>query len=242
MKNSIHLNIIKNRYQLKNKLAVFLLLVMGVAMGCCSLIFFFNFWDRMYYILCSDFYNCFLILAIGINSIYVKDELLKSYNFVSRYGDYKNLIKNSIKSLKLGVIFLCFISFILVLAGCFLTYNGSFAVSKHEYYNIDVTYYLIYYIIRNLIILYLLTKVIFLSSCLLKNKLALLLLLIVSVLLLIPNQYPYSFIVSYTVFFTGYNFSTITMDVIWSIVHILFLLGLGSILYKITVSKKRDLL
>lgn len=248
MKCNIEFFVCKLNYyfQKKNSLLIFLLILVGVILPTVSGSVGISFFEKLYRIITNQFFNMFFILACGLGIIYIKNEYTKSYNFISRTKDYKQLIKDFIKDIVLVTSFLYCIAIVLSVAGACIFCFGNYEFVTHPTYDFNIIFYLVFFLIRSIVISSIINIIIYLFSCIFKNKISLFLILFSSVIFtnLVPAKVVYHFYdmnILYHYYFLSVEYSSFWVEIICSSLEILLLLMLGNFIYKIIISKKRDL-
>lgn len=235
-------------FENKNNLLIFLLILIGVLVPVFSGSTSFNFWYKLYSILTSAFFNMMFFLAIGVNVISLSAELSKSYNIISRYADYKVLIKNFIKDIVATTLILSLVAIILSVSGAIILSFGDFSMITHERYNIPIVIYLIFFAIRNSIFACIINVIIYMLFLSLKKIFTMIIILFINILfVLLPSHttvisHFYNVPYLYHYYFMEVPYYSFFLELICSILQLIILIAVYKILFRIVILKKRDLL
>lgn len=248
MKKKINYNlpILNNLLNRKHNLIIFLLILIGVIVPSVSGNPFATLYEKIYAILTNPLFNFFFFLAVGISCIYAKCEFSKSYNLISRVGNYKKFIKENIKYIFIETIFWYIIAIILSLSGAFLLCLGEYGLVNHPNYDFNILYYLIFFCIRGSVIAGLVNVIIYLISNFLKNKFTIVLLLALNILFLIVTKQNtinnfYNMSILYHNYFLNINYVSFLLEVLCTFLECTLLLMIKKFMFKVIISKKRDL-
>lgn len=248
MTRTINLSLSKlsNHYQRKSSFLIFLLILMGVALPSLSGSASYNFFEKLARILMNPYFNMLFFIASGVNVIYMRSEFTKSYNLASRVGDYKTLVVTFIKDIVLATAFLYVIAIILACAGAIIFSFGEHAMVTHPVYGFNVIYYLLFFIVRGFIFTSLVNVIIYLVSIAFRNRLTMLIILVCNVYFLIVSSgksikhfYQMS-LLYHNYFLTGY-YASFPLEIICSLFEGVLLLFICTIICRLIISKKRDL-
>lgn len=234
-------------FEKKSNILIFFLLVLGVSIPVFSGIATNNFWYRLNFILLNPFFNAMLSISIGLNVIYFYSELSSYHSIISRYDNYKNLIKKFTKDIVYVNLIVYFVAIILGVSGAIFFCLGDFKMLLHSYYELPIIGYIIFHIIKCCIICVLVNLIIYLFLQTFRKRITYIIIFILSFLFLILPinqsiiQHFYNMPILYHNYFFGITFSTFFLEIICSILEILILCTLYKIMYEICISKKREL-
>ncbi len=239
---------INNHLNQKNILLIYLLILLGVLIPTLSGNVNHNFWYRLFNIQNSSFFNMMLFFAIGLNTIYYISECLKSYDFIIRYQNFKQMINIFIKDIIIFTIYFSFIALILSISGAILFSFGNFQIINHSFYNFSIIYYIIFFFIRSLIISSLINVLLFLLFIKFNKFTNLLIIIINSSLFMfisigklkVPHFYNMPILLHY--YYIPTLYTDFLLELICSILEVILLIGIIKVIYSIFSCKKKDLL
>lgn len=228
----------------KSALIIYLLLLIGTIIPALSGTITYNFWWKFTKILTSSIYYSMLFISIFISIIYIRKEFSLNYNIVNRKYSYKRIINEYVKDIVLVSVYLLFVSLLLAFSFAFMFTIGDWNNIFHEIYNIPISIYLIFFIIRCFAFVCIINIIMYLLSLLLKKPIYLIVVLLNSFLfMLLPdiNTIKYMLILPHY-YFRILPFPNFLIEIVYSILELFLLLLIYKIIYKIVIKKKRDLL
>lgn len=240
----------KINYQFNKKkcFLIFLLLFIGVLLPTLSGTESFNFWYKLFNILNNPVYNMLLFVSIGINIIYLAGDMTTNYTIISRYDNLNDIIKSFLKDVVIFTVYLIFVSFVMAIAGAILLSFGDIKMINHPIYNIPIIVYIIFFLLRSIIIASIINSIIFIAYITLRKLLATLIVIINSSFFMVNSassttiNHFYNMHLIYHNYYTFIKYNSFLLEVIISVLEIIFLVIIASVLYKGVINKKRDLI
>lgn len=238
----------KINYQFNNKkcLLIFLLLFIGVLLPTLSGSESYNFWSKLYNILNNPVYNMLFFISIGINMIYLIGEMMNNYMIILRCENLNKIIKKFINDVVIFTIYLIFVSFIMAIAGSIIFSFGDMKMINHPIYNIPMIVYIMFFLLRSIMIASIVNSIIFIIYIAFNKIIITIIILINSSYFLlnaidsIAIEHFYNMHLLFHNYYTSINYSSFFLEIIISVLEILFLIIIEKVLFKIVTNKKRD--
>lgn len=161
----LRLNSLKN----EQSLFLFLIIFVGVLIPTISGSENCNFWVRLDTILKNTYFQFLLFVAISLNTFWTTDEYLKNTEIVIRFKNYKKVSEVLCQKLVISIFYLLLIGFILAIAGAWVFSLGDRQMIIIENYQINLSTYILFFIIRMIVITILLNLIVLLVSLKLKK-------------------------------------------------------------------------
>lgn len=233
-------------FERKTSLIIFLLIVLSVVVPVFSGTPTNNFWYRLYMIKTDLFHNMILFIAIGINTIYYSKELTNSTNVISRYDNYKGLIKYFITDIIYITIYVYIISLVLSVAGSVLLCFNDFSIMNYLYYDISLPLYIFFFLIRGCIIHIIINIIVYLILVLINKYFSYAIILMFAMLFLILPFHEiithfYNMPILFHYYFSTTVFNSFLLEFICTIIEIFILIIVLHLMINITTCKKRDI-
>lgn len=133
-------------------LLAFLLMVVGTLIPALSGMFGLSFWEKLFYILTSSFFNTMFYICISLIVIHTTLRLSKNYNYITRYQQYSNLLKHNSCIIIRSVCELYIMAVIVAVAGAIIFSFFNFNGSLHPTYSIYLPIYLLFFLGKSIII------------------------------------------------------------------------------------------
>lgn len=232
----------------RNSILVYLLIFLGVIIPTLSGTAYNNFWNKLFNILNSSFFNTMFFIAIGINFINYNTDNLKFYNIRSRYKNFVDVIKKNVINTIIHTTYLSIISLILAISGSVIFCFGNFDMIYHPFYNVPIVYYLVFYFIRYIIIAGLINVLISLISILCKKNISIILIILnSSIFMIISNNMNVihdlsNMYITYYHYYSKIIYSSLMVELKCSIIEIIILILIDIIVFKFIISRKRELI
>ncbi len=222
---------------------IFLVLIINSLYGVFDIAIQTGFFNGLYSIYNSPWYNAILFLCLFVNTLNICDLYKKNYSVIIRHKTKKNHHAEMFGILLISNILVFILSLMLTCIPLFFKYLGDFSINT-SINGINVLLYLIYHLCRYTIIISLLSLIIYCIFVLI-NSISSLLFSILLALSLIMYPISYTIETHFKIFFGYYllfpQYENMTLDIHYSLLLILILVVIVTLLFQIVIYSRRDI-
>ncbi len=205
----------------------------------------YNFWVRLDFILKNTYFQFLLFIAISLNTFWTTSEYLKNKEIIIRFKNYKKIIEVLCQKLIISTFYLLLTGFVLAISGAWVFSLGDRQMIIIENYQINLSTYIIFFMIRMIIIVIFMNLIVLLISLKFKKLGFLGCAFVNALLLFLPTPSDtfisrfYELIILPHAYFMNISYSSFGLEVICSFIEILFLILTYKLLFFLFTKKAK---
>ncbi len=203
-----------------------------------------NLWERFVVILQDSFANFLFFIEIFIIILNIKRYICYNELFYMRFSSSKDLVLCGLKVVFIAVLLFYLIFSLFALAGSSFFSLENYSFGMYEKYNINISFYILFLLVKNTIIYILVASSIYLMSFIIKkNIIKYILSFIGCALYFVPYEefaikHLYKVPILFQDYLLGIDCSSFLIETIITLIYIFVIVVIGFILYKISIKRR----